>query len=51
MQLTLPTTPEHYDVARSEFEKYLRIKDIHGLEEIVSHGLNVIQNAGLCAMK
>ena len=51
MQDILPTTAQHHGVAVSWFEKYLRVNDIHGAEEFVSHGLNIIQNAGVCAMK
>ena len=33
MQDVLPTTAQRYDVAVAEFEKYLLVSDIHGLEE------------------
>ena len=32
----LPTTAQRHDLAGSEFEKYLRVRDSHGLD----HGLN-----------
>ena len=32
-------------------EKYLRVKDIYGVEEFVSHRFKDIQNAGLCAVR
>ena len=46
VQDVLPTTALRYDVAVSEFQKYLRFRDIHGLEELVNHGLN--QSGHLC---
>ena len=51
LQDALPTTAQHYDVAVSEFEEYLRVQEIHGPEKIVSHDLNDIRNAVLCALK
>ena len=51
MQDILPTTAQHDDVAVSEFEKYLRVKDIHGAEEFVSHSFKDIQNANLCTVR
>ena len=50
MQDMLPTTAQHHDAAVSVFEKYSGVKDIHGAEELVSHGVNDIQNAALCAV-
>ena len=38
-QDVLPTTAQRYNLAVSEFEKYLRIRDIHWLEELLDHGL------------
>ena len=35
-----PTTAQRDDVAVAEFEKYLRVRDIHGLEELFNHGPN-----------
>ena len=40
VQDVLPTTAHRSDVPVAEFEKYLRVRDIHGLEEVVNHGLN-----------
>ena len=37
----MPTTATRYDMAVSEFEKYLRVKDIQGLEELVSYRLEL----------
>ena len=34
IQDILPTTAEHDDVAVSEFEKYLRVKNIHGAKNL-----------------
>ena len=51
MQDVLPTTAQHYDVAVSEFEKHLRVGEIHGPDKLVSHGLNDIRKAGLCALR
>ena len=45
VQDVLPTTARRCDVAVSEFEKCLRVRDIHGLEELVSHGLNELGHA------
>ena len=39
-QDVLLTTAQRCDVAVSELEKHLRVRDIHGLEELVNHGLN-----------
>ena len=41
----LPTTAQHDDVAVSEFEEYLQVRDIHGLEELVNSGLNQLGHA------
>ena len=41
----LPTAVQRYDVAVSEFEEYLRVRDIHGLEELVSNGVNELGHA------
>ena len=35
-----PTAAQRYDVAVSEFEEYLRVRDTHGLEEVVRDGPN-----------
>ena len=35
-----PTTAQRHDVAVSEFENICLSEDIHGLEELVNHGLN-----------
>ena len=40
MQDALPATAQRYDVAVSELEKHLRVRDIDGLEELVNHGLS-----------
>ena len=40
VQDVLPATAQRYDVTVSEFDKYLRVMDIRGLEELVNHGLN-----------
>ena len=45
VQDVLPTTAQRYDVAVSEFEEHLRVRDIHGLEEFVSCGLNELCHA------
>ena len=34
----MPTTAQRYDGAVAEFEKYLRVRDIHGPEELLDHG-------------
>ena len=51
MQDILPTTAQHNSVAAPEFEKCLQTKNIHGPEEVVSHGLNDTENAGLYTMR
>ena len=51
IQDMLPATAQHSDMAALELENYLRVKDIHGAEEFVIYNLNIIQNAGLCAIK
>ena len=51
MQDIPPATAQLYDMAVSEFETYLRVKDIHVPEVFVSNNLNEIQTAGLCAMR
>ena len=40
MQDTLPTTSQHDDVAVSDYEQYLRVKNIHGAKELVSDGFD-----------
>ena len=42
---------QHYDVAVAECETFLRVKEIHGPEKLVSHDVNDIRNAGLCALR
>ena len=42
------STTQHYDVAVSGIEKYLRVRDIHESEDLVSHGLNNIRTQ-ICA--
>ena len=50
MQDIVPTIAQHYDVVVPAFEKYLRARGMYGSEEVVSHGLNDTQNAGLSTM-
>ena len=45
MQDVLPTTAQRYNVAVSKFEEYSRVRDIHGLEDLVKHGLNDLGHA------
>ena len=40
VQDVLLTSVQRYDVAVSVCEKYVRVRDMHGLEELVNHGLN-----------
>ena len=47
VQVVLPTTAQPCDVVASESEKYLRVRDIHGLEQLVNHGLNELGHAGI----
>ena len=42
VQDVLLTTAQRYDVAFAEFDKYLRVRDIHGFEELVNQGLNEV---------
>ena len=42
VQDVLPTTAQRYDAAVSEFEIFRRFQDTHGLEELVSTGLDPI---------
>ena len=51
VQDILPTAAHHAVVVVSEFERYLRVMDIEGTENFVSHSLNDIQNADLCAVR
>ena len=46
MQDVLPTAAQHRDVAVSELEKHLRVREIHGPEKLVSNDLNDTRNAG-----
>ena len=45
MHDVLATVAQHHDVAVAEFEKYLRVKEIHGPEKLVSHDIHDIRNA------
>ena len=44
MQDILPTTAQHFDVAVSKLDKYLRVGKIRGPEKLVSHGSTNIRN-------
>ena len=41
----LPTAAQRCDLAVSGFEKYLQVRDIHGVEPLVSDGLNESDHA------
>ena len=45
VQEVLPTAAHWYEVAVSEFEEHLRGRDTHGLEELVSNGVNELGHA------
>ena len=51
LQDVLPTTAEHCDVAGSEFEKQLRVGEVHGPEKLVTYDLDDIRSASFCALK
>ena len=51
IQVILPTTAQHDDVAVSDGGKYFRVKNIRGAKELVSHGFDDNHNADLCGVR
>ena len=44
----MPTTAQRWDAAVSEFERCLRVRDMHGIQELVNLGRGCIQHIRTC---